>query len=262
MFRKILAGTDGSDSATLALSHAADLAERLGAELTVVTAHRADEPDDGGRGPGFTEEVIAGALLRDVEKAHGGRIAISTRSAAGAAGAVLVDLAEQEGFDLVVVGNRGISRTSLLQPASVPGRVSRRAPVAVLVVDTMGRRPPGYGRILAGTDGSATAARAVDAAAELARRLGAELTLASAASSERDGQRVLESLRARWPEVLTHVVLGEASEALADLAESQGYDLLVLGNKGMSGLRRALGSVPTRVLRRAPTNVLIIHTTG
>ena len=71
-----------------------------------------------------------------------------------------------------------------------------------------------------------------------------------------------EIARARWPDALTHIVTGEASEALADLAESDGYDLLVMGNKGMSGLRRALGSVPTRVLKRAPTNVLIIHTTG
>jgi nucleotide-binding universal stress UspA family protein len=262
MFRKILAGTDGSDSATLALSHAVDVAERLGAELTVVTAHQADGPDGGERGPAFTEQVIAGALLRDVEKAHGHRIALTTRAEEGAAGAVLVDMAEREGFDLVVVGNRGISRTSVLQPASVPGRVSRRSPVAVLVVDTMGHRPPGYGRILAGTDGSATAARAVDAAADLARGLGAELTLASAVPSERDGRRILESVRARWPEALVHVVTGEAAEALSDLAQSHGYDLLVLGNKGMSGLRRPLGSVPTRVLRRAPTNVLIVHTTG
>src|SRR5207302_2766713 len=154
MFSKILVGTDGSDSATLALAHAAEVAERVGAELTVVTAHRG-EPSEG-TAPGSTgpESVIAGALLRDVEKLHGGRIALTTRAAAGAAAEVLIDLADREGFDLVVVGNRGISHSSGLRPSSVPGRVSRGAPGAVLVVDTMGRRAPAYRRILAGPDGS------------------------------------------------------------------------------------------------------------
>ena len=259
MFRKILAGTDGSDSAMLALRHAADLAERLGAELTVVTAHA-----PGGETPqaGDPALVIAGALLRDVEKAHGGQIALSTRAAPGSAADVLVDIAETEGFDLVVVGNRGLSRSASLQPASVPGRVTRRAPAAVLVVDTMGRRPAGYSRILAATDGSATAARAVGAADELARGLGAELELATVVSSDGEGRRVLESLRAAWPDAMTHVLAGEPSECLADLTQSGGYDLLVLGNKGMTGLRRALGSVPARLLRKAPTSVLIVHTTG
>jgi nucleotide-binding universal stress UspA family protein len=262
MFSKILAGTDGSDTATLALAHAAELAEKLGAELTVVTAHRAGRAGDGAPASTDPDLVIAGALLRDVQKMHGDRIALKTRAAAGAAAEVLVELADQEGFDLVVVGNRGISRSSVLQPTSVPGRVSRRATVAVLVVDTLDRRPPSYRRILAGTDGSSTAARAVDAAAELSRGLGAELTLATVAPSEHEGRRLLDALRARWPETLVHLAAGEPSEALADLAESGEYDLLVLGNKGMTGLRRALGSVPARVLRRAPTNVLIVHTTG
>jgi nucleotide-binding universal stress UspA family protein len=259
MFRKILAGTDGSDSAALALSHAAEIAERLGAELTVVTAHATSEGREAASDP---ELVIAGALLRDVEKTHGARITLTTRAAPGSAADVLVDLAEREGFDLVVVGNRGLSRESALQPSSVPGRVTRRAPAAVLVVDTVSRRPPRYRRLLAGTDGSSTAERAVEAAVELTRALGAELSLASAVSSEKDGRRVLEAIRARWPDPMAHVISGEPAEALSDLAESEEYDLLILGNKGMTGLRRALGSVPARVLRRGPTNLLIVHTTG
>ena len=260
MVRKILAGTDGSDTATLALSHAAHLAGRLGAELTVVTAHEGGGA--AGAGPNDVGRVIAGALLRDAEKGHGDRVRIETRAAAGSAADVLVDLAEQEGFDLVVVGNRGLSHASSLRPASVPSRVTRRAPAAVLVVDTVGGRAPRYGRILAGTDGSATAARAVGMGMELADSLHSELELATVVSSKRDGRRVLEALRAAWPDTMTHVLEGEASESLSDLAESGAYDLLVVGNKGMTGLRRALGSVPARVLRRAPTNVLIVHTTG
>ena len=155
-----------------------------------------------------------------------------------------------------------MSRASSLQPASIPGRVTRRAPAAVLVVDTMGGRTPGYARFLAGTDASSTAARAVGAAVDLAHAIGADLELATVVSSKNEARRALQALRAAWPDAMTHVLEGEASERLSDLAQSGGYDLLVLGNKGMTGLRRALGSVPARVLRRAPTNVLIVHTTG
>jgi nucleotide-binding universal stress UspA family protein len=255
MYRKILAGTDGSDSATLALAHAADLAERVSAELLVATAHSSERSSDPG-------SVIAGALLRDVQSAYGDRIRVSTKAVSGNAADVLLDLAETERCDLVVVGNRGLAGSAMLQPASIPGRVSKRSPVAVLVADTMGKQQPGYQRILVGTDGSATSVTAVETASELAAALGAEVALATAASSDRDGRRTLDALRARWPDHPVHLMTGEPAETLSDLAESERYDLLVLGNKGMAGVRRALGSIPLRVLRRAPASVLIVNTTG
>ena len=144
----------------------------------------------------------------------------------------------------------------------MPGRVSRRAPAAVLVVDTMGRRPAGYRRILVGTDGSPTAGLAEEAALELAEGLGAELELAVAAGSEAEATRIAEGAQSRRTGRKVHALTGEASAALGNLAESGRFDLLILGNKGMTGLRRATGSVPGRVLRRAPTTVLIVHTTG
>jgi nucleotide-binding universal stress UspA family protein len=263
MFRRILAGTDGSDTASLALAHAADLAERLNAELTVVTAHERVDSEGGGPASRMSPElVIAGALLRDVEAAYGDRIPLKTRAASGTAADVLVRLADEEQHDLVVVGNRGLNRSSVLEPSSVPGRVTRRSSAAVLVIDTMGSRPPGYRRILAATDGSATAAKAVEAAVGLARTLNADLALATVAASEKDGRRALGALRAEWPDVPVHVLEGDPAGAVCELAQSDRYDLVILGNKGMAGLRRAFGSVPARVLREAPASVLIIRTTG
>src|SRR5439155_414424 len=127
-------------------------------------------------------------------------IRLQTRAAAGSAADVLVEMAGKEGFDLVVVGNRGLSRASSLQPASIPGRVTRRAPAAVLVVDTMGGRTPGYARFLAGTDASSTAARAVGAAVDLAHAIGADLELATVVSSKNEARRALQALRAAWPD--------------------------------------------------------------
>jgi nucleotide-binding universal stress UspA family protein len=261
VFERILAGTDGSDTAWLALAHAADLAEKLNAELTVVSAHSAE--GSGGAAPvPQPEAVIASAALRDVESAYGTRVRLRTRAAPGSAADVLVRVAETEGYDLIVVGNRGLAGTSWLSPASIPGRVSHRAPVAVLIVNTVGRQEPGYRRILVGTDGSATAARAVDSGRALAAALGAELALGTASSSESTARRTLEALGANWPGVPAHVVTGDPVQGLDDLAKSGGYDLLVVGNKGMGGPRRILGSVPAKLARRGSTSLLIINTTG
>jgi nucleotide-binding universal stress UspA family protein len=263
MFRNILAGTDGSDTAMLAVHHAVDLADRIGADLTVLTVHRhspSTTGDVGATGP--DDPVIAGALLRDVETAFGGRVAIRTRFEEGNPAQVLLEVAQNDHHDLLVVGNRGLSGEAMLQPSSVPGRVSRRAPAAVLVVDTVAGRPPGYRSILVGTDGSPTATTAEAAAVELGTALGARVDLATAGSSDREAGRLAEDARGRRPNLAIHAVRGEPSEALCKLAESDSYDLLVLGNRGMTGLRRSLRSVPIRVLRKAPTNVLIVHTTG
>jgi nucleotide-binding universal stress UspA family protein len=262
VFEKIVAGTDGSDTAWLALAHAADLAERLDAELTVVSAHSAEDSDRGSAPLPQTEAGIASAALRDVESAYRSRVRLRTKAARGSAADVLIQLAQTEGYDLIVVGNRGLSGTSWLSPASIPGRVSHRSPVAVLIVDTVGRQEPGYRRILVGTDGSATAAKAVDAARALAEDLGAELALATASGTDESGRRTLEALGAAWPGVPTHVVSGDPVQALDDLAKSGGYDLLVVGNKGMGGPRRILGSVPAKLARRGSISLLIINTTG
>jgi nucleotide-binding universal stress UspA family protein len=91
--------------------------------------------------------------------------------------------------------------------------------------------------IVVGTDGSATAERAVAAANELAGKLGAEVRV-------------------------VHAERGNPADALIAAAEEAGADLLVVGSRGMSGAARfLLGSVPDRVSHHAPCSVLIVRTT-
>ena len=55
---------------------------------------------------------------------------------------------------------------------------------------------------------------------------------------------------------------GDAADAILDVAEEQNADLIVVGNKGMTGAKRfLLGSVPNKVSHHAPCSVLIIRTT-
>lgn len=142
--------------------------------------------------------------------------------------------------------------------------------------------------IVVGTDGSETATKAVRQAAELARSVGAKLELVSAyepvpaqrLSGERreapedlqwainpreDVDATLEAAatvaREAGVEVDVYARQGDPADAILDVAEEREADLIVVGNKGMTGAKRfLLGSVPNKVSHHAPCSVLIIRT--
>ena len=146
-----------------------------------------------------------------------------------------------------------------------------------------------FKRIVVGTDGSETAAEAVRQALELAKLTGATLSLVSAyqpASGRRvaaeqaeapadvqyeigpreDVNLILDGAAAdakqQGVEVQTHPVEGDPADALLNVAEETKADLIVVGNKGMTGARRyLLGSVPNNVSHHAPCSVMIVRTT-
>lgn len=146
-----------------------------------------------------------------------------------------------------------------------------------------------FTRIVVGTDGSETAGEAVRQAVDLAKLAGAQLSIVSAyepvskrrVEEEKEGapsdvqyeigpredvNLVLDSAaaaaRKEGLEVQTHPVEGDPAEAILDVAEETKADLIVVGNKGMTGARRfLLGSVPNNVSHHAPCSVIIVRTT-
>jgi nucleotide-binding universal stress UspA family protein len=146
-----------------------------------------------------------------------------------------------------------------------------------------------FSSIVVGTDGSETARKAVHAAVDLAKSVGATLDIVSAYEPV-SSQRLREESRqapedTQWsinPREDVEATLSEAAEAIGDagvnietfaregdpadaildVAEERGADLIVVGNKGMTGAKRfLLGSVPNKVSHHAPCSVLIIRTT-
>ena len=121
-------------------------------------------------------------------------------------------------------------------------------------------------KILVGTDGSRTAAKAVDRAVEVAAASGASLTILSAGRPDKAGA-VVEAEAARHATsgvpLDTQVVDDDAVAALVDSAKKGGYDLLVVGNRGMTGVTRflRLGAVPNKVSHQLPCSLLIVKTT-
>jgi nucleotide-binding universal stress UspA family protein len=146
-----------------------------------------------------------------------------------------------------------------------------------------------FARIVVGTDGSETAKQAVREAAQLAKQTGASLDVVSAfdpvpasrlreerleapsdiehaVNPQEDVNGILseasEDVADTGVEIRTFARQGEPADAILDVAEEQGADLIIVGNKGMTGAKRfLLGSVPNKVSHHAPCSVMIIRTT-
>ena len=146
-----------------------------------------------------------------------------------------------------------------------------------------------FKRIVVGTDGSETAAEAVKTAVELAKVSKAKLEIVSAyepvpqqrlkeegegisgdvsysVNPREDVQFVLDKAAAvakkAKVDVVTHPREGDPADAILDVAEENDADLVMVGNKGMTGARRfLLGSVPNKISHHAPCDVWIVKTT-
>ena len=138
--------------------------------------------------------------------------------------------------------------------------------------------------VAVGTDGSATASKALEAAVDIAQRFDAKLVVLSAFQGSDDRPRGVhrgseelqwefdndarvremlsrteQELRQRKIDCTTLVDEGDPAEVLVRLAEECGADLLVIGNRGMH--RRVLGSVPNTVTHKATCSVYVVKTT-
>jgi nucleotide-binding universal stress UspA family protein len=144
-----------------------------------------------------------------------------------------------------------------------------------------------YQNIVVGTDCSAAADRAVLKAAAVAKMTGATLHVVCAyhepvpATAAAEAPTIFagnltadaihaqtvhvdalaERLRAEGVNVEARVETGNAAATLVGVADAVNADLLVVGDRGLKGVRGLLGSVPNRVTHRASIDVLVVHTT-
>jgi nucleotide-binding universal stress UspA family protein len=146
-----------------------------------------------------------------------------------------------------------------------------------------------FDRIVVGTDGSETAGEAVRQAAELAKISKSELNLVSAYEPVSQSQlreeardvpgdasnvvnpreevnvtleKAAGTAKKQKVDVRQHPREGDPADAILDVAEEINADLIIVGNKGMTGAKRfLLGSVPNKVSHHAPCSVMIVQTT-
>lgn len=140
-----------------------------------------------------------------------------------------------------------------------------------------------FEKILVATDGSQEALKAVTAAAELALlKPEAKVTLLTvtppvpsyvalqlrendldpAALQNQYAEEIFEGscdpLKARNVSYTTQVAVGDPADEICRVAEAIGADLIIVGRRGLSGVRELLaGSVSSKVVHHAPCSVLV-----
>ena len=149
MFATIVVGTDGSETANLALSRAIELAKQNDATLHVVNAHRLVSTSQvahaaAAGAPSFDVENVNRGIEAEsqlvcdhaVQQANQAGVKCEAHQCAGDPADALIDIAEQTGADLIVVGNRGMTGKRRFVLGSVPNKVSHHCPCSLLIVDT------------------------------------------------------------------------------------------------------------------------------
>lgn len=246
-FGRIVVGSHGSPNLE-AVNVAAALAKLTETRLDIV---HAGEP-----APGWDTALTEPARAALSTRIPGWQIGTTTRP--GNPADVVAALAAELDAGLMVVG-RGGNR-----PSHIVHKLARQAPCDLLVIaEGVHDYNTPFATIAIASDGSVTADRAARRGYDLARLLGAEVHLIFVGPHATGDLITKDTQDVYGPDVTDHVHIeeGHPPSQILRVAEDVGADLMVIGNKGLTGARGALlGSVPKAVLDGAGCDVLICRT--
>lgn len=279
-YRKILVAIDGSESSRNALYQAFRFATDEKCWITVTSV----VPPYEGEIEILGVKDIKAALrkpcedaLRDAQTlADQDRALIKTVCEEGEIHERIVDLADAENCDLIIMGRRGLRPVERMLVGRVTARVIGHTQRDVLVVPN--GTAVGWKKIILATDGSKFSTCATDRAIAFAKSYGGELKILSVvdvpAEFYGEAPQAVEDLvrqakgfvaeakkRAEEAGVKAETFVGEAEayQAIVNLAGEQHADMIVMGSHGRTGLRRLLmGSVTEKVIGHALCPVLVV----
>ncbi|MDN5697830.1 MAG: universal stress protein [Rubrobacter sp.] len=297
----ILLATDGSDEAVSAARTAAELCGKIGSELHVVHVGPQGRFIGTEVGPVFfdayqeeedlqkrLDEQSRKLLDEQVEKIETEGVTVTeTHLGVGNQADNIVRLAEEIGADTIVMGSRGLGGVRRALMGSVSEDVVRHAHCPVLVVRGHEREALFPARIVLAVDGSRESDAATRTAAALAGGTGSELYIVHAGPTEQlpndypylaenvesffehaneEARKFLEARAEQIREdtdapVHIHLRPGTPEKEIVELAEEIDAGLVILGSRGLGGIRRALmGGVSNSVVRHARCPVLVVRT--
>lgn len=279
-YRKILVAVDTSESSKNALHQAFKLANEEKCWITVTAV----VPPYEGEIEILGVKDMRAALrkpcedaLAEVEKtAKTERMLVKTVCEEGEVHERIVDLADAENCDVIVMGRRGLRQIERALIGSVTARVIGHTQRDVLVVPK--ESVVGWKKIVIATDGSKHSAAATERAISFAKSYGGELRVVSVVDVPTEfyaeAPKAVEDLvkkakgyvsdvkklaEAAGVKAETFVGEAEADEAITNLAKEQNADMVIIGSHGRTGLRRLLmGSVAEKVIGYAPCPVLVV----
>lgn len=280
-YQKILVAYDGSPSAQSALALASQMAREDKSWIKVLAVVPTYQGDLDLIGVSNIKEVLAGPgerLLAEARQiAEKEQVHILTNLQQGEPYEQIVQVAEEENCDLIIVGRRSSTDLERDLIGSVTARVIGYTRKDVLVVPKNGKLS--WGNILLATDGSVSCDNALARALEIAQERGSKLAAVSVVYTNdefyamaqdimkglyREADKVLGKVKSWAGDLGVQAELfvkdGEPYQAIVHLATERASDLIVIGSHGRKGLTRLLmGSVTERVIGYANCPVLVCH---
>jgi len=262
LFRCVVCGVDGSDESRAAVAQVGRLIEASGgdSQVVLVSVWNTGASVAVGWSPGITrtgsfpqEELRAAAdAVRPLLPASA---SVETVVVEGPPGPMMLTEAGRHSATLVAVGSHDHRRISGILLGSVAAQLLHEAPCPVLMA--RGQAGDAFpARVVVGADGSEESARAVQAAAAIAKACGSQLeAVVATGGGTPDPAAVRSALdAAAGPETPLRMESDSPVDALSRLDP----DLLVIGSRGLQGIR-SLGSVSERVAHEARCSVLVVR---
>lgn len=266
MFEKILVPLDGSKMAEFALNHACTLKPR---ELILLRVPLPQPvPLDALAGYSWmpNDKTLDGAHEEATDYLNGVVDQLKmpcparTMVCSGDEASVIVDSAENEAVDLIVMSTHGYSGLTRWILGSITERVLCEAACPVLTV----RDDTPLHNILVTVDGSQHAESAIAPGLEIAHLLDGQVTLLYIDDDREQAEAYVNQLVDRQrngPVIVSSAVLsGKPADAILYFAEKEATDLIVMATHGRTGLRRwVYGSVTEKVLRGAQCALMVVR---
>jgi nucleotide-binding universal stress UspA family protein len=299
--RKVLFPTDFSSSSQQALLHAVRVARDYGAELHVLHAIVLYEEDPHDPAHHFPEPERIREILADLAEKRMGKLVreeeipdivlkMVQRRDISAAPPIL-EYAQEEGIDLIVMGTHGRRGVRKWLMGSVTNEVVRFAPCPVLTVRGEGDPVPveKIRKILVPVDFSTHGEEALQVACALSSRHGAEVDLVhvvpdglhpslyqiTVGGLSEPHMGIAEKVEASMEQFLaaasqcegirasSHALEGHPAREIVRFARNHGSDLIVISTHGLSGvLHLLLGSTTEKVMAGAECPVLVTRASG
>ncbi len=279
-YRKILVTVDGSDSSKHALRESFKLATDEKCWITVVSVIPQYEGDLGATWISNVKEAMKKpcqiALSEAENMAKKERVLIKTVCEEGKIYERIVDLADAENSDLIVMGRKGMAGLQRTLVGSVTARVIGYSQRDVLVVPD--GTSIGWKNIIFATDGSKYSEAATNKAIDFAKSYGSEIKVISVVDVTEEfmarAPGAVEDLVKKAKEIVEDVKKkasseginaegivreGDAYKIIVNIAKKQKANAIIMGSHGRTGLKRLLmGSVTERVIGHAPCPVLVV----
>jgi len=284
-FWKILVPVDGSHSCLHAKMLASSIAKKFNSKVTVVhvVSHEFMHPEL------KAQYQLPPSILHRIDEAYlqaGKKIIRNAEELFREAGIevdarlvtsedpaeFILQLVKDEGYDLVVIGNRAVNQSERYSLGSVTEKVARHAECPVLIV----KKKPKVEKILTAVDGSKHADKALEFAIQLAKNYSANLALLHVEEDKliriggpqvvdcvgTVGECILKDASTKIKGISFNKMLeyGSPAETIIKVAKKANVDLIVIGSRGLSSVRRyLLGSVSDDISIHARSSVLIVR---